>query len=87
MSDLAEMVDKFTRNEVFTSNEMRQFMGQKPSKDPKADRLINSNMPQTPELSAPVNTDETITVEQVDDPFAGINEVLDETFKELGVAE
>jgi hypothetical protein len=46
MSDLAEMVDKFTRNEVLTSNEIRQFIGVKPSNDPKADQLINSNMPQ-----------------------------------------
>lgn len=45
MSDMAEMVDKFTRNEVLTSNEVRQYIGVKPSKDPKADQLINSNMP------------------------------------------
>lgn len=47
VSDLAEIVDKFTRNEVFTGNEMRGFMGVHPSKDPKADMLINSNMPVT----------------------------------------
>lgn len=46
MADLAVMVDKFTRNEVLTSNEIRQFMGMKPSSDPKADLLINSNIPQ-----------------------------------------
>lgn len=84
MSDLAEMVDKFTRNEVFTSNEMRQFMGQKPSKDPKADMLVNSNMPQPAELPAPPPP--RITVEQVD-PFDEVNKVLDATFKELGVKE
>lgn len=43
--DLAEIVDKFTRNEVFAANEIRGFMGVPPSKDPKADKLINSNMP------------------------------------------
>ena len=44
ISKLAELIDKFTRNEVFTSNEMRQEMGYKPSKDPKADELRNSNL-------------------------------------------
>lgn len=46
MAQMAEMVDKFTRNEVLTSNEIRQYIGVKPSTDPKADKLINSNMPQ-----------------------------------------
>lgn len=46
MAQMAELVDKFTRNEVLTSNEVRQFIGVKPSTDPKADKLINSNMPQ-----------------------------------------
>ena len=46
INDLAEMADKFTRNEIITSNEMRQIMGLKPSDDPKADQLINSNLNQ-----------------------------------------
>lgn len=50
ISDIAEIADKLSRNEIVTSNEMRQFMGVKPSKDPKADMLINSNMPQPKEL-------------------------------------
>lgn len=41
---LAEISDKLTRNEIATSNEMRQIMGWKPSKDPKADQLVNSNL-------------------------------------------
>lgn len=45
MKDLAEIGDKFTRNEILTSNEMRQLMGIPPSDDPKADELRNSNMP------------------------------------------
>jgi Phage portal protein len=44
--DLAEIADKFTRNEILTANEIRGLIGLKPSKDPKADKLINSNMPQ-----------------------------------------
>lgn len=46
-SRMADIADKFTRNEIMTSNEIRQFMGLIPSTDPKADELINSNMPQT----------------------------------------
>lgn len=46
VSDMAEIADKFTRNEILSSNEIRGFMGFKPSKDPKADKLVNSNMPQ-----------------------------------------
>lgn len=44
VSMVAEMADKFTRNEIMTSNEFRQVIGMKPSKDPKADRLENSNI-------------------------------------------
>jgi hypothetical protein len=54
VAELAEIADKFTRNEILTSNEIRSFMGIRPSKDPKADELTNSNMPQaTPELQQP----------------------------------
>lgn len=45
LSDIAEIADKFARNEILSSNEVRQGMGIKPSQDPKADQLINSNMP------------------------------------------
>ena len=43
VAELAEIADKFTRNEIMTSNEIRQVVGMKPSNDPKADELINSN--------------------------------------------
>lgn len=46
VKDLAEIADKFTRNEILTANEIRAIIGIKPSKDPKADELKNSNMPQ-----------------------------------------
>lgn len=45
VKDLAEIVDKFTRNEVASSNDMRQVIGWAPSKDPKADMLLNKNIP------------------------------------------
>lgn len=44
LSQLADIVDKFTRNEVLTSNEVRGHIGIPPSKDPKADQLVNSNL-------------------------------------------
>lgn len=47
VNDLAEIVDKFTRNEVMSSNEFRQVVGLKPSNDPKADELRNKNINQS----------------------------------------
>lgn len=46
INNIAEIADKFTRNEILTSNEIRQIIGMKPSSDPKADQLINSNISQ-----------------------------------------
>jgi hypothetical protein len=47
LGNLADIIDKLTRNEVMSSNEWRQILGLKPSTDPKADELRNSNMPQS----------------------------------------
>ena len=52
VNDLAEIADKFTRNEIMSSNEFRAIIGMKPSSDPKADELRNKN------LSAPSGEDE-----------------------------
>ena len=46
IENIAEIADKFTRNEIMTSNEMRQVVGLAPHEDPNADKLLNSNMPQ-----------------------------------------
>ena len=46
VNDIAEIADKFTRNEIMTSNEIRQIVGMRPSDDPKADELRNSNISQ-----------------------------------------
>lgn len=54
ISQLSEMADKFTRNEIMTSNEFRQIIGMKPSQDPNADVLRNKN------LSAPSGTEPTV---------------------------
>ena len=59
INNIAEIADKFTRNEILTSNEVRQIIGFKPSSDPKADKLINSNIAQPKEQ--PSLGDETDT--------------------------
>ena len=60
INDIAEIADKFTRNEIMTSNEIRQIIGMKPSKDPKADQLVNSNISQP--NAAPTQTEPTVPV-------------------------
>ena len=49
VSDIAEIADKFTRNEIMTSNEIRQIVGMKPADDPSADELRNKNLNQSSE--------------------------------------
>ena len=56
VESLAETADKLTRNEIVSKNEIRQKIGMKPSKDPKADQLINSNIAQSKQAPAPSNT-------------------------------
>lgn len=53
VNDLAEIADKLTRNEIATSNEIRQIMGWKPSKDPDADELRNKNLNKSAEEMQP----------------------------------
>ena len=46
VNDIADIADRFTRNEILTSNEIRQIIGMKPAADPRADQLVNSNIAQ-----------------------------------------
>lgn len=67
ISNIADIADKFTRNCIMTSNEMRSKIGLVPSKDPKADQLINSNLNQPEEESKEtkvVNGEEKIDLSQ-----------------------
>ena len=57
VNDLAEIADKFTRNEIMTSNEIRQIVGMRPSDDPRADELRNANINQSNEEIAQKNGD------------------------------
>ena len=56
VNDIAEIADKFTRNEILSSNEIRQIVGIKPSKDPKADELRNKNLSEPKENNQPTKT-------------------------------
>ena len=60
VNDIAEIADKFTRNEIMTSNEIRQKIGMMPSKDPKADELRNSNLSAPSEETAPTLKEEKV---------------------------
>lgn len=66
VNDIAEIADKFTRNEIMTSNEIRQVIGMKPSDDPRADELRNKNISapseSEPEINPPVE-DENVETE------------------------
>ena len=66
VNDIAEIADKFTRNEIMTSNEIRQVIGMKPSDDPSADELRNKNLSapseSEPEINPPVE-DENVETE------------------------
>ncbi len=53
VKDLAEIADKFSRNEILAPNEFRAMLGFRPDKDPKSDKLINSNMPPIDTRPAP----------------------------------
>ena len=60
VNNIAEIADKFTRNEILTSNEIRQIIGIKPSNDPKADQLINSNISQSKQTTKQINENKPV---------------------------
>lgn len=79
VSQIAEIADKFTRNEIMTKNEIRSVIGMRPSNDPKANELINSNLnhpdsgqaqpqipPQEGEVQEPQNPEQPMGPEQVE---------------------
>ena len=68
VNDIAEIADKFTRNEIMTSNEIRQIIGMKPSNDPKADQLINSNLNQ-PETTMEMPIEDEVDPTMMDEEY------------------
>lgn len=87
ISQLAEIADKFTRNEVASSNEIRQVIGWKPRRDdPKADQLRNSNMPQSElGMEAPATVEDPAVTEEPDIPegpdFSELDQIMDDALK------
>lgn len=76
ISDIAEIADRFTRNEILSSNEVRQIIGRKPSQDPTADELRNKNL-------YPVDVDgDGVPDEYSETPEGEESEVDEESFEE-----
>jgi Phage portal protein len=86
IAQIAEIADKFTRNEIITSNEMRQVVGMKPHDEPKADQLVNSNMPQ-PVTGVPAEEGAAPDTQVMSDSFDEIDAALDEALSGLGVSD
>ena len=75
LTDIAKFADVLSRNEIMTSNELRQKMGMPPSDDPRADELNNANMPDNPEeVQNEVEVDEQITEEVAPEQEPGSGE-------------
>ena len=87
INDIAEIADKFTRNEILTSNEIRSVIGIKPSVNPKADELVNSNMPQPGVMPTEESAAGDESDAMVDDAFDSVDQSLDDIFADLGVEE
>lgn len=83
LSDLAEIADVLSRNEIVSPNELRMAIGMKPADDPAADKLNNSNMPDETGASAPAESDATTTNSAIDE----IEHAVDEIFADLGLDE
>lgn len=76
VSDIAEIADKFTRNEILSSNEIRAVIGFKPSQDPKADQLVNKNLPAADTVPTPGASPVTATPMDGSDEAALFEETL-----------
>lgn len=98
VKDLAEISDKLARNEILSANEIRGFMGIIPSTDPRADKLLNSNMAPNPEAIAALpegtlinpdgTVDQGVDIENDDlmqSAFDEIDGTIDDIFNDLGV--
>ena len=88
VENLAELADKFTRNEIMTKNEIRQIVGMKPSDDPKADQLLNSNISQPNAGATPTTTTEGAPSETAETGGSGdydtiVNDLLSSVESEI----
>ena len=93
VNNIADIADKFTRNEIMTANEIRSVIGMMPSNDPKADELRNSNMPQQDDVPPIQEQEEPVDPQELEEARnvlleAGLteedlNELTDEEIVEL----
>ena len=77
ISNIAEIADKFTRNEILTSNELRAVIGYRPVNEAKADQLVNSNMPQ------PTGGDGATQEIESGPTVADMDAIMEDTFDRL----
>lgn len=85
INNIAEIADKFTRNEILTSNEIRQIIGFKPSNDPKADRLVNSNIAQPKDETPQTNINQE--TEQTEEPKEDEKSGSAKSFSDIPISE
>ena len=95
VSQIADIADKFTRNEILTSNELRSIIGRRPSKDPKADMLINANLnqpveelentPKTGDSVSGLSTDSSATMDsrRIQNARSWLNQIGTRTTKQI----
>lgn len=84
VNNLADIADKFTRNEIMSSNEIRQIVGMKPSSDPSADELRNKNLNQsTEELGATSGTAETTDTSDSTGTETDLDKIVDDLLSSL----
>ena len=87
INNIAEIADKFTRNEILTSNEIRQIIGFKPSSDPKADQLVNSNIAQPKPDGNELPPQESVAEESIPEEEAVAEEESVQSFGDIPISE
>ena len=83
VSEFAEIADKLTRNEIATSNEIRQEVGWKPSKNPAADELRNKNLNPSGAPTSTVSTADVLTTNDTSEQDVIVNELFDSLEAEI----
>lgn len=89
ISDFAEVSDVMSRNEIMSPNELRQAIGMKPSTDPSADKLQNSNMPQGTTPGSQVVPGEVVdsSPDETNAALDVVSKAIDDAFAEFDLAD
>ena len=86
VNDMAEIVDKFTRNEILTSNEVRGLLGFRPAEDPRADELRNKNL-NSPEDQMPMGGEEMYDPGMYDPEMEEVEDPMVTPISDLGLSQ